>query len=292
MFSTAYSEATKYTRPIISLIRTDDGKVAAGIGSYIVLNQDGWILTAAHILALAHKAQIDTVSRQNYAQAVDRIESDRNLSHKVKKRMVRELPRDDKWITHFSFVFAGSAAQISGQANVDPAADITIARLDTLAGLNVSGFPKFPRAGEVTVPGSSLCTLGFPFQPLAATFDSNANRFDLPAQQNIAFFPSEGIHTRNVNIEDQTSTPHRIVPFIETSSPGLKGQSGGPIVDVHGTVRALQSRTSAYSLDVAPTIKENGKEVKEHQFIQVGMGCAAEHICQFLQTHQVAFERV
>ena len=292
MFSTAYSEATKYTRPIISLIRTYDGKVAAGIGSYVVLNQDGWILTAAHILALAHKAQMDAVNIQKRSQAVSQIESDVNLSHKVKKRTVRELPLDDKWITHFSFVFAGSAAQISGQAAVDPAADIAVAKLNALEGLNISGFPKFPRAGDVTAPGTSLCTLGFPFQPLAATYDDKTNRFDLPQQQNIAFFPSEGIHTRNIGMEDQTSNPHRIIPFIETSSPGLKGQSGGPIVDVHGTVRALQARTTAYSLDVAPTIKENGKEVKEHQFIQVGMGCAAEHICQFLQIHQVAFERL
>jgi hypothetical protein len=211
-------------RPIISLIRADDGKVAAGIGSYIVLNQDGWFLTAAHIMALAHQAQVDAISKQNYGQAVDRIESDPNLSHKVKRRMVRELARNDKWIANFSFVFAGSAAQILGQANVDPAADIAVARLDTLAGLNISGFPKFPATGTQLSPGTSLCTLGFPFQPLAATFDSTARQFNLPAQQ-IAFFPSEGIHTRYVNMVDQTSNPNRTIPYIETSSPDSRGRA-------------------------------------------------------------------
>jgi hypothetical protein len=289
MFSKAYSEAIAYTRPIILLVRTEDDRVNAGIGSYIVLNRDGWILTAAHILGVAIRIQNDADQRRKFREAVDNIESNQSISHKVKRRMVRELPRNDKWIKNYSFVFAGGPAQITGQAFIDGTADIAVAQLSTLEGLNISGFPRFPKLGEGITPGTSLCTLGFPFQGLSATFDEQSNRFNLGQIPLLAFFPSEGMHTRGVMIVEQPA--NRTVPFVETSSPGLKGQSGGPIFDVNGIVRAIQSRTAAYSLDIAPVVKEDGKETKEHQFIQVGMGCHAEHIAQFLTQNGIAFDR-
>jgi hypothetical protein len=79
----------------------------------------------------------------------------------------------------------------------------------------------------------------------------------------------------------QVGSGGRQVAFVETSSPGLKGQSGGPIFDVNATLWALQSRTVPFPLDIAPAVKENGKEFKEYQFIQVGLGAHASHIINF-----------
>jgi len=287
MFAKACSEAIKFTRPIVSLFRFDTGEVKAGIGSCIILNQDGWILTAAHVLAAAIKIQNDSIQRANYEKAVEQIESNRNIPRKTRQNMLRNLGPRGQWIKNYSFIFPGSTAQITGNSMIDLLADIGVARISTLDGLDIKGFPTFPKMGQQITPGTSLCTLGFPFHALEAKFDESSNQFKVDQLPTMVFFPSEGIHTRNVMIADPDTK--RQVPFIETSSPGLKGQSGGPIYDVDGKVWALQSRTAAYSLDIAPVIKENNKEFKEHQFIQVGMGCHTNHICDFLSQNKISF---
>jgi hypothetical protein len=60
--------------------------------------------------------------------------------------------------------------------------------------------------------------------------------------------------------------------FIETSTPGLGGQSGGPTLDKDGAVCALQVRTVHLPLGWSPEVSDGKKQVKEHQFLNVGWG--------------------
>lgn len=64
--------------------------------------------------------------------------------------------------------------------------------------------------------------------------------------------------------------PNFPLALIETSSPGLKGQSGGPIFDKEGTVFGIQSRTMHFPLGFAPPVQDGTARHKEHQFINVG----------------------
>ena len=83
------------------------------------------------------------------------------------------------------------------------------------------------------LPGTSLCRLGFPFHQINATFDPVTRKFALaPDVLPIPRFPNDGIHTRVPVVISPDG--QRQVKFIETSSPGLKGQSGGPIFDQSG----------------------------------------------------------
>jgi hypothetical protein len=66
------------------------------------------------------------------------------------------------------------------------------------------------------------------------------------------------------------------VSFVETSSPGLRGQSGGPTFDVEGNIWAIQSQTRHLPLGFSPEIKDGGQNHKEHQFLNVGMGTHVE----------------
>jgi S1-C subfamily serine protease len=50
--------------------------------------------------------------------------------------------------------------------------------------------------------------------------------------------------------------------YIETSTPGLRGQSGGPIFDTQGTIWGIQVKTSHYPLGF------NQKD----QFLNAGLG--------------------
>jgi hypothetical protein len=79
---------------------------------------------------------------------------------------------------------------------------------------------------------------------------------------------------------------------LETSSPGLKGQSGGPIVDTRGVVWGIQSKTANLSLGFDPTVpSEDGKKQgsrKEHQFLNVGWAAHPETIVGLLKEKGVS----
>jgi hypothetical protein len=64
MFSMALEEASKYTLPVIFTRRYRRGNIASSLGTFVVINQDGWIITADHIAAEIAKV---TQSQQEMA---------------------------------------------------------------------------------------------------------------------------------------------------------------------------------------------------------------------------------
>ncbi len=70
--------------------------------------------------------------------------------------------------------------------------------------------------------------------------------------------------------------------YLETSTPGLRGQSGGPIFDVEGRLCAIQVHTVHYPLGFSPVVEQGGRQLEEHQFLNVGVGVHADTILAFL----------
>ena len=105
----------------------------------------------------------------------------------------------------------------------------------------------------------------------------------------IPYFPIEGIFTRNIYGGKSKDGKYDIT-FLETSSPGLRGQSGGPIFDTKGTIWAIQSKTNHLPLGFAPKITKNGKEVEENQFLNVGLGVHPLTLITFLKDNVVDFK--
>jgi hypothetical protein len=50
MFKDAYAKARGYTRPVVISTRTISGKCRSEAATYVVLNREGWIVTAYHVL--------------------------------------------------------------------------------------------------------------------------------------------------------------------------------------------------------------------------------------------------
>jgi S1-C subfamily serine protease len=82
--------------------------------------------------------------------------------------------------------------------------------------------------------------------------------------------------------------------FIETSTPGLRGQSGGPLLDVKGEVWGVQSRTLHLDLGFKPTVKEKGKDVvvTERQFMHVGLATHVRHVVNLFNAFSVPYQSV
>ncbi|MCQ2070262.1 MAG: serine protease, partial [archaeon] len=69
--------------------------------------------------------------------------------------------------------------------------------------------------------------------------------------------------------------------YVETTTPGMRGQSGGPIFDTAGRIYAMQSRTEHIPL---------GFEVG-NQFMNIGMGVHGGTIRQVLDARKVDYLR-
>ena len=76
---------------------------------------------------------------------------------------------------------------------------------------------------------------------------------------------------------------------METSSPGVSGQSGGPVFDAAGTVWAVQSRTDFRPFGCCGGNGTRGKRAVERHFLNVGVGIHPEIITAFLSANGIRF---
>ena len=286
MFSNAYKIASGFTFPVITSKRFFDGAVESSLASFILLNDQGWLLTAAHVVEplnviVQHKKEID-----EYNMKIESIQKNTQWNVKQKRQKIGNLPKNNKWITNISHWWGADGIKISS-FSVFPAADFAVGKIENYKAKPMQVYPKFRPTSDDLI-GSSLCKLGFPFYNIKTTWDPSLNRFSIPPKTfPIPRFPIDGIGTRFSLLE----LPNKyMVKFIETSSPGLRGQSGGPIFDKNGCVCAVQIRTHHYPLGFNPEIELNGKKVMEVQYLNVGVGITSDTILPFLEKQNILVE--
>jgi hypothetical protein len=98
----------------------------------------------------------------------------------------------------------------------------------------------------------------------------------------------EGLYTRTLSA-GKSGDGRYDIKFLETSSPGLRGQSGGPILDVNGTIWGVQSRTDHYAYGSVSRVEKDGREIEEDQCINLGVGIHPEVIVHFLADNGIRF---
>ena len=294
MFSKAYTIASGFTLPVVISSRLVSGACHSMIGACVVLNRDGWVLTVAHLAKEIQRQQNNVLQHRSHGDDVRELEQDIVSARVYRKKKVRTFhPPAKTAVRNHSVWWGHDGAQLHDMTMM-PAADLAVGRLQPFDANSVAHYPVFKNPAHGYAPGRSLCRLGFPFHEIKPTFDDEKNAFVLPeGAVPLPLFPVEGIFTRVVIATMPGETNER-GKFIETSSPGLAGQSGGPIVDTDGVVWALQSHTRHHSLGFSPSVpsRRKGSEQKEHQFLNVGLGVHTELILSFLKhqgvEHQIA----
>ncbi len=285
MFSKAYQTATQFTHPLVVSTRFYDKTIETGLGAFIIINSDGWLLTAAHNLTtlLTHQKHAEEINEFNLR--TKQLEKD-NLANNYQTYAVPNA----KWITNFSIFFSGHPINIL-EYHIYKENDIALLRVDKTAVKDQKIFPTFINPSTIT-PGTSLMKLGYPFIEAKATFNEQSNTFELPLNFfPIPFFPIDGIYTRNIN-QGKTADQSMDILFLETSSPGLKGQSGGPICDTNGTIYAIQSQNLTFPLGYKGSIVINNQIIEENQFLNVGIGVHPQIIVDLLNKHQIKYDMV
>lgn len=288
MFSKAYEIASKFTHPVIVSMRFYDKTVESGLGSFIILNDDGWIVTAAHILdaGIAHQQHSNEIKAYN--DQVESIKNNSKLNQKLKQRQLKNLRPNNKWILNHSFWWGHDLFKIN-HFEILRENDLAIGKIENYDKGFQSVYPKLKKPIDLKY-GTSLCKLGFPFHLIKSDFNEATNSFNLaPGVFPVPRFPIDGIFTREA-FGGKSKDGKFDIKFIETSTPGLKGQSGGPTFDVLGNIWAIQSQTINLELGFAPKIKRDKKEVEENQFINLGIGVHVATLIDFLTDKGVIFE--
>lgn len=264
MFTQAIDLASQFTFPVIISNHHYDRTVTSSLGSFVIINEEGWFLTAAHIVqqtAIHHQH----IKELQEFQAGKRAET------------------NPKWVINHSLWFGADNHRVN-KFFLFPENDLAIGKLENYNLGFVKEYPKFIVPNQIKV-GRSLCKLGFPFYDIQATFSNNTFVYD-PKLFPIPRFPYEGMMTRALS---GGKAGNKEILWVETSSPGLRGQSGGPIFDRDGNIWAIQSMTQHIPLGFSPKISRNNVEVEENQFINLGWGVHVQSILNFLNENKVSY---
>lgn len=295
MFSTACERGAMFTKHLLVVKAFADNRATCAVGTVTHINADGWALTANHIIADYLQSMKDMAAWQAHELAETKIAADPVLDDKEKGRATRRLKPPDKKLPRRVLLAEDGAATTFSTIYQFPAIDLAVVRIANFNANTVPGFPTFFSGKGRSPVGVSLCKLGFPFPEVALTYNRAKDSFDLGAGTQIPLFPLEGILTRwvQVNIPPGTTDPDAggfTFPkrMIESSTPGLMGQSGGPWLDTRGRLWGIQSQTRSIPLGFDVKIPNTKPPQQLHQFVHLGWAASTDAILPILATLQVS----
>ena len=291
MFSEAVPIAAGFTRPMVISSRTAQGACSATIGACVVVNREGWIVTAGHLLEIVRRHQESARRHQGYRDNVVEFHRDIAADKRFRKRGVRTFHPPGASSVRNHSVWWGADGTRLVEARLAPAADLALGRIEPFDGASVARYPVFKDPSRRYTPGRSLCKLGFPLHSIEPVYDEKANTFTLPAGSvPLPAFPLEGMFTRVVNTRTPGSGEGEPSPFIETSTPSLIGHMGGPVFDCEAVVWGIQSHTMHHPLGFRPPVPDGAPGQVGHQFLNTGLAVHASVIRGFLDAEGVTYE--
>jgi hypothetical protein len=287
MFVEAIKKLSFSTHAFIESVKFHDPKSPAltVACTFIVLNEDGWVLTASHVLNTYKKAQTDLAAMAAYKEAERKISSTPRMTPKQKNDVLRPLISNIQhpdtiiahtWMTSFGLEKGPDTIEFTA---INETADIALGRISNFDKNSVTEYPVFHNPERPIEIGTPICRLGFPFTDAPTTFDSQTGKFTVP-NITLSRFPNDGIVTRFLHQPCPLISSLTPVTWLETSTPGIKGQSGGPIFNAFGHFCAIQSHTQTLSLDFNVP----------HQYLSVGRGTYVGEIVALMRSQNVKFQ--
>jgi hypothetical protein len=290
MFVQAINDVDKFTRPIHSIIRTYGGIIIPGSSTMFFINENGVAITCKHVLNLIIQAEQVNLNYQNFKTERDKLPRDGKFKSRLKGLELKYNLKSDTAI-QLKNRFMNSVNPIGNiRFHAHPTLDLAILIFDGFTEKNYSSHATFVKNPEKIAQGRYLCRLGYPFPEFNNfQFNQELDDIDWTANGNPSSpkFPIDGIITRFGAENNQIAS-------IEMSTPGLKGQSGGPLFDTEGLVYGMQFMTNHLHLGFDIDNKEiviDGKKTKvsNHPFLHVGHCIHVDRIKEFLTQHSIKF---
>ncbi len=291
MFVQSIEKAAQFTRPIHSIIRTYSGKkIIPGAATLFFVNEEGYAITCKHVIELL--AASDNLNKQYSAFKTerDKLPGDGQFKRNLKGLELKYKYADDS-IVQVKNNFVDCVDSISGFTwHLHPVHDLAILKFNDYKNLRYKDHAIFLKDSSAIKQGQFLCRLGFPF-PEFTNFKFNESNDDIEwTNEGITSsprFPIEGMVTRFLADENKMFG-------IEMSTPGLKGQSGGPLFNKDGIVYGMQFSTKHLHLGFDMVDKEivsnnKTKKVSDYSFLHLGQCIHVDTIKEFLKEMKVKY---
>lgn len=288
MFVDAINEVAGYTRAIHSISRNfGSSQIQKGSATLFFVNQEGYALTCKHVAQWI--TQADQINHR-YANFQTQA---KELGGNQRNALAKKLGLTAEQTGEMRITFVDCVDKISNlKFHLHPIYDLALIKFEGFDKTLFANTPVFQKDETAIQPGAMLCRLGFPFpeftnfcldqgsQTLVWTKEGNARS---------PRFPIEGMLTRFLG--DSAGKIHGM----ELSTPGLRGQSGGPLFDASGKIYGMQSRTKHLHLGFDIEDKDiiahgKAKKVNDYAFIHLGECIHVSVIKEFMRANGVSFE--
>lgn len=293
MFVKAIEEIQKFTRPVHTIVRHyHNDFIQPGAATLFFVNELGVAITCKHVLDQLLGEHIINSNYTNFKAEKKLLGT--KIDGKYKKKL-KELE------TKYNYASRESVAQLKNNlinctdsSSYDciphPTLDLAILKFKNVTKNYYTSYATFLKDGTQLKQGKSLCRFGFPFAEFTNyeyDLSNDEINFTKTGKMDSPPFPIDGIITRHV-AEGQN------IVGIELSTPGLKGQSGGPLFDNNGLVCGMQFGTAQFHLgfdEQKIEIISKGKKTNiiNHSFLNVGRCVHVDAIKEFLKLHNVKY---
>lgn len=285
MFVEAIQHISQFTRPIQTLIRTYGAKtVRPGLSTLFFVNDEGVAVSCKHVANLITAANQKLQQYQSFKDKLAALPRDHTFENAF-ENLINEYKYNENTVIQVKNNFVGCVHPLHQiQVHNHPEHDLAILHFKGHKQNQYRGHATFLKDMSELKAGKSLCRAGFPFPEYNNfTFDQEKDEmFFLPKQTpNIPIFPLEGMITRNI------ASKKGEIFAIELSTPGLKGQSGGPLFDTRGRIFGMQQSTKhlhlGFDIENKPIHTKHGRrKVNNYAFLHLGQCIRADIIKQFL----------
>lgn len=288
MFVNAIQEVAGYVRAIHSISRNfGQSKITPGAATLFFVNDEGYAVTCKHVAQWITSA--NTIN-QKYDAFLKKSQS---MAGGSRADIAKKLGLSPDETAEMRITFVDCVDQLKNlKFHLHPTLDLAIIKFEGYTKLHHQGAAIFIQDEKSIQPGLMACRLGFPF-PEFSNFKINPETQTLnwtkEGNARSPRFPIEGMITRFIGDKQGK------ISGIEMSTPGLRGQSGGPLFDDQGRVIGMQSRTKHLHLgfdieDKAIIAHGKAKKVNDYAFIHLGECVHVSAIKEFLRQHQIRFQ--
>ncbi len=292
MFVKAIEEAAGYTKAIHVLTRVwGASRIVPGSATLFFVNSDGWALTCAHVAK--HFIDAGQIAEKFDAFRTERAEipNDRNQRNAINQLERKYGYKAGEVVELHTRLIDCVEGNVNMDIKIHGTLDLALIHFRDVTRLICDNFPVFGKDSSELKQGMSICRLGFPF-PEFTNYGYNqltdSIGWNNQGQEFTPRFPMDGMLTRHV-----ADTSGKIIAF-ELSTPGIRGQSGGPAFGVDGRVWGMQSLTRHLDLDFDIDVEvQRGTKVKRVQdsaFLHAGGCIHIDPIKEFMRDNGVRFD--
>jgi hypothetical protein len=291
MFRTAIESVAPFTRPIHFISNVyGEKEVRPGAATLFFVNNEGVAVTCKHISNLMRQTSELGTRFQAFQQEKALLHRSGTFNKRIKELKTKYGYDQPDSACQLLYQFVDCTDMQSIDIIEHPVYDLAILKMKDFSRAFYSGHAVFAKNSTDLQPGLFLCRLGYPFPEFKNfTYQENTETINWTSEPvRTVRFPIEGMVTRHFGEPDGT------IFGVELSTPGLKGQSGGPLFDANGTIYGMQSQTNHLHLGFDMKnfeLLSEGKKVRvtNQPFLHVGMCVHVDVIKKFLRENGVDF---